>query len=163
MTESTRLRAGDTAPAFTLTDHDGNQVSLSDFAGKKVVLYTYPRAFTPGCTTEACDFRDSEARISATGYEVLALSADPVAKLADFKQEYALPFRLLSDPGHKVQTAYGAYGEKQNYGKIVVGSIRSTFLIDEEGKIIDALYNVRAKGHVERVLKLLENSSNRPR
>ncbi len=156
MTEPIRLQAGDTAPAFTLTDQDGNKVSLSDFAGKRVVLYTYPRAFTPGCTTEACDFRDSEARITAAGYEVLALSADPVTKLADFKQEYELPFRLLSDPGHEVQATYGAYGEKKNYGKTVIGSIRSTFLIDEEGKIIEALYNVRAKGHVDRVLKLLE-------
>lgn len=156
MTEPIRLQAGDSAPAFTLTDQDGNTVSLSHFAGKKVVLYTYPRAFTPGCTTEACDFRDSEARITAAGYEVLALSADPVTKLAEFKQEYELPFRLLSDPGHEVQAAYGAYGEKKNYGKTVIGSIRSTFLIDEEGKIIEALYNVRAKGHVDRVLKLLE-------
>ena len=156
MTEPIRLQAGDTAPAFTLTDQDGNTVSLSDFAGKRVVLYTYPRAFTPGCTTEACDFRDSEARITAAGYEVLALSTDPATKLADFKQEYELPFRLLSDPGHEVQAAYGAYGEKKNYGKTVIGSIRSTFLIDEEGKIFEALYNVRAKGHVDRVLKLLE-------
>ncbi|SJM54522.1 thioredoxin-dependent thiol peroxidase [Gulosibacter sp. 10] len=156
MTENIRLQPGDAAPAFTLEDQSGEQVSLADFAGRKVVLYTYPKAFTPGCTTEACDFRDSDARITAAGYAVLAISADPVAKLAEFKESEGLPFTLLSDPGHEVQTAYGAYGEKQNYGRTVVGAIRSTFLIDEEGRIIEALYNVRAKGHVDRILKKLE-------
>lgn len=150
-----RLQAGDTAPAFTLTDQDGNEVSLADFAGKKVVLYTYPQAFTPGCTTEACDFRDSDARITAAGFTVLAVSSDPVEKLARFKAEEQLPFTLLSDPDNAVQTAYAAYGEKQNYGRTYVGSIRSTFLIDEEGKIIEALYNVKATGHVDRILKKL--------
>ncbi|QUY62606.1 thioredoxin-dependent thiol peroxidase [Gulosibacter molinativorax] len=154
-TEPKRLEAGDTAPAFTLTDQSGNEVSLSDYAGQKVVLYTYPQAFTPGCTTEACDFRDSEARLTAAGYVVLAVSSDPVEKLARFKEEEHLPFTLLSDPDHEVQTAYAAYGEKQNYGRTYIGSIRSTFLIDEEGKIIEALYNVKATGHVDRVLKKL--------
>lgn len=151
-----RLETGDTAPAFTLTDQSGNEVSLSDYAGKKVVLYTYPQAFTPGCTKEACDFRDSEARVTAAGYVVLAVSSDPVEKLARFKDEEQLPFTLLSDPDKSVQTAYAAYGEKKNYGRTYIGSIRSTFLIDEEGRVIEALYNVKATGHVDRILKKLE-------
>lgn len=159
MSETTtpdRLQAGDRAPAFTLTDQSGNEVSLSDFRGQKVVLYTYPQAFTPGCTKEACDFRDSEARIQAAGYTVLAVSSDPIEKLARFKNEQQLPFTLLSDPDDSVQTAYAAYGEKQNYGRTYVGSIRSTFLINEQGEIIEALYNVKATGHVDRILKKLE-------
>lgn len=154
--ESIRLEPGQTAPDFTLTDEAGNSVSLSDYRGKRVVLYTYPKAFTPGCTTEACDFRDADARLVAAGYTVLALSADSVEKLAKFKQEYALPFTLLSDPDRAVQQAYGAYGEKNNYGRKVVGAIRSTFIIDENGTLIDARYNVKATGHVDRILKQLE-------
>lgn len=154
--ESIRLEPGQTAPDFTLTDEVGNSVSLSDYRGKRVVLYTYPKAFTPGCTTEACDFRDADARLVAAGYTVLALSADSVEKLAKFKQEYELPFTLLSDPDRAVQQAYGAYGEKNNYGRKVVGAIRSTFIIDENGTLIDARYNVKATGHVDRVLKQLE-------
>ena len=154
--ESIRLEPGQAAPDFTLTDEAGNSVSLSDYRGKRVVLYTYPKAFTPGCTTEACDFRDAEARLVAAGYTVLALSADSVEKLAKFKQEYELPFTLLSDPDRAVQQAYGAYGEKNNYGRKVVGAIRSTFIIDENGTLIDARYNVKATGHVDRILKQLE-------
>lgn len=154
--ESIRLEPGQTAPDFTLTDEAGNSVSLSDYRGKRVVLYTYPKAFTPGCTTEACDFRDADARLVAAGYTVLALSADSVEKLAKFKQEYELPFTLLSDPDRAVQQAYGAYGEKNNYGRKVVGTIRSTFIIDENGTLIDARYNVKATGHVDRILKQLE-------
>ena len=154
--ESIRLEPGQTAPDFTLTDEAGNSVSLSDYRGKCVVLYTYPKAFTPGCTTEACDFRDADARLVAAGYTVLALSADSVEKLAKFKQEYELPFTLLSDPDRAVQQAYGAYGEKNNYGRKVVGAIRSTFIIDENGTLIDARYNVKATGHVDRILKQLE-------
>lgn len=154
--ESIRLEPGQTAPDFTLTDETGNSVSLSDYRGKRVVLYTYPKAFTPGCTTEACDFRDADARLVAAGYTVLALSADSVEKLAKFKQEYELPFTLLSDPDRAVQQAYGAYGEKNNYGRKVVGAIRSTFIIDENGTLIDARYNVKATGHVDRILKQLE-------
>lgn len=138
-------------------DERGQELSLSDLRGQKIVLYTYPKAFTPGCTTEACDFRDAEARLVAAGYRVIAVSADPVEKLASFKQDHALPFTLLSDPDHAMQTAYGAYGEKNNYGRKVVGSIRSTFLIDEDGTIIEALYNVRATGHVDRILRTLES------
>lgn len=154
--ESIRLEPGQTAPDFTLTDEAGNSVSLSDYRGKRVVLYTYPKAFTPGCTTEACDFRDADARLVAAGYTVLALSADSVETLAKFKQEYELPFTLLSDPDRAVQQAYGAYGEKNNYGRKVVGAIRSTFIIDENGTLIDARYNVKATGHVDRILKQLE-------
>lgn len=154
--ESIRLEPGQTAPDFTLTDEAGNSVSLSDYRGKRVVLYTYPKAFTPGCTTEACDFRDADARLVAAGYTVLALSADSVEKLAKFKQEYELPFTLLSDPDRAVQQEYGAYGEKNNYGRKVVGAIRSTFIIDENGTLIDARYNVKATGHVDRILKQLE-------
>ena len=154
--ESIRLEPGQTAPDFTLTDEAGNSVSLSDYRGKRVVLYTYPKAFTPGCTTEACDFRDADARLVAAGYTVLALSADSVEKLAKFKQEYELPFTLLSDPDRAVQQTYGAYGEKNNYGRKVVGAIRSTFIIDENGTLIDARYNVKATGHVDRILKQLE-------
>ncbi|RRJ88332.1 thioredoxin-dependent thiol peroxidase [Gulosibacter macacae] len=150
-----RLVAGDLAPKFTLQNQDGDKVSLTDFRGRKVVLFTYPQAFTPGCTKEACDFRDSEARLTAAGYTVLAVSADPVEKLARFKEEYDLPYELLSDPDHKVQQQYAAFGEKQNYGRTYVGAIRSTFLIDEKGRIIEPLYNVRATGHVDRILKKL--------
>lgn len=160
MTDATnaRLTVGDTAPEFSLLNQDGERVSLADLRGQKIVLYTYPKAFTPGCTTEACDFRDADARLVAAGYTVLALSADAPEKLASFKADYELPFTLLSDPGHEVQAAYGAYGEKKNYGRVVVGSIRSTFLIDEQGKIIEALYNVKATGHVDRVLRKLESA-----
>ncbi|MGO1545357.1 MAG: thioredoxin-dependent thiol peroxidase [Gulosibacter sp.] len=153
--ETARLQPGDTAPSFTLENQDGEKVSLADYAGQQVVLYTYPQAFTPGCTKEACDFRDSEARLTAAGYTVLAVSSDPIEKLKRFKDEEQLPFTLLSDPDHKVQEAYAAYGEKQNYGRTYVGAIRSTFLIDGDGKIIEALYNVKATGHVDRVLKKL--------
>lgn len=160
MSESTppRLEAGQPAPEFTLRDESGTEVSLSDFRGSRVVLYTYPKAFTPGCTTEACDFRDADERITAAGYTVLAVSSDPVEKLASFKADYDLPFTLLSDPDHKVQTAYGAYGEKNNYGRKVTGAIRSTFIIDENGTLLDAKYNVRATGHVDRILSTLTES-----
>lgn len=158
MTEPIRLQPGDDFPEFTLSDQDGKQVSPSDFRGSKLVVYTFPQAFTPGCTQEACDFRDSDARLTAAGYKVLALSADSVDKLAKFKTEYELPYTLLSDPGHEVQTRLAAYGEKNNYGRIVEGAIRSTFLVDEDGKVIEALYNVKATGHVDRILKKLGDS-----
>ena len=152
-----RLVAGQKAPEFTLRDQDGNNVSLSDFRGSKVVLFTYPEALTPGCTTEACDFRDNEQRLVAAGYKVIGVSSDEPEKQTRFREQYNLPFPLLSDTDHAVQTAYGAYGERNKYGKISVGAIRSTFLIDEEGTLIDAMYNVRATGHVDRVLKALAN------
>ena len=155
MTDAARLSPGDAAPDFTLENQAGERVSLRGFRGRKVVLSTYPQAFTPGCTKEACDFRDAEERILAAGYGIVAISADPVEKLARFAAEHELPYPLLSDPDHAVQTAYAAYGEKKNYGRVYQGAIRSTFLIDEEGRIIDALYNVKATGHVDRVLKRL--------
>lgn len=159
VTEANRLQPGDEFPEFTLQDQDGKQVSPSDFRGSKVVIFTFPQAFTPGCTQEACDFRDSEARLVGAGYQVLSISADSVDKLADFKSEYSLPYTLLSDPGHEVQTKLAAFGEKNNYGRVVEGAIRSTFVIDESGKVIDALYNVKATGHVDRVLKKLETAN----
>jgi len=144
------LTDGDTAPDFSLTADDGSTVSLGDF--DKVVVYFYPKAFTPGCTTESCDFRDHHGTFEAQGYAVVGVSPDPAAKLADFRVEYDLPFRLLSDPDHAVAEAYGAWGTKKNYGKEYEGLIRSTFVIDG-GTITTAMTNVRAKGHVERMVR----------
>jgi peroxiredoxin Q/BCP len=143
-----RLEVGQAAPAFTLPDQNGNDVSLSDFAGKKVILYFYPAAMTPGCTKQACDFRDSLASLTAAGYVVLGVSKDATAKLKKFEAHDALTFPLLSDPELTVHNAYAAYGEKSMYGKTVQGVIRSTFVIDEAGKISLPLYNVKATGHV---------------
>jgi peroxiredoxin Q/BCP len=143
-----RLEVGQAAPAFTLPDQNGNAVSLSAFAGKKVILYFYPAAMTPGCTKQACDFRDSLASLTAAGYVVLGVSKDAPAKLKKFEANDALTFPLLSDPGLTVHNAYAAFGEKSMYGKTVQGVIRSTFVIDEQGKISLPLYNVKATGHV---------------
>lgn len=145
---STRLSAGDTAPAFTLPNQIDKSISLSDFAGKKVILYFYPAAMTPGCTKQACDFRDSLASLQAAGYVVLGVSKDTPAKLKKFEERDSLTFDLLSDPELGVHKAYDTYGEKMMYGKTVQGVIRSTFVIDEAGKIELALYNVKATGHV---------------
>lgn len=153
---TTRLEAGQTAPAFTLPDQNGNSVSLSDYAGKKVILYFYPAASTPGCTKQACDFRDSLASLAASGYVVLGISKDAPAKLKKFETTESLTFPLLSDPELTVHNAYGTYGEKSMYGKTVMGVIRSTFVIDESGKIELALYNVKATGHVEKLIKILD-------
>ena len=151
MPETPRLSAGDTAPAFTLPDSNGKPVSLSDFLGRKVVLYVYPAASTPGCTTQACDFRDNLSSLRAAGYEVIGLSPDKPEKLAKFRDAEGLTFPLLSDPSREVLTAYGAYGEKQLYGKTVVGVIRSTFVLDEQGAVTTASYAVKAKGHVAKL------------
>jgi thioredoxin-dependent peroxiredoxin len=148
---TTRLEPGDDAPDFTLQDDDGKPVSLGDFAGRKLVLYVYPAAMTPGCTKQACDFRDSLASLTSAGYAVVGLSPDPPAKLAKFRERDALTFPLLSDPDKQVLTAYGAFGEKTTYGKTVTGVIRSTFVIGESGKIEIAQYNVRATGHVAKL------------
>ena len=145
---TTRLEVGAKAPAFTALDQNGASVSLSDFAGKKVILYFYPAAMTPGCTTQACDFTDSLASLTAAGYVVLGVSKDSVAKLKKFEEHDSITFPLLSDPELTVHNAYGVYGEKSMYGKTVMGVIRSTFVIDEKGVIELALYNVKATGHV---------------
>jgi peroxiredoxin Q/BCP len=154
--ETPRLTAGDAAPAFTLPDADGTPVSLSDLRGRKVVLYVYPAASTPGCTTQACDFRDNLQGFVDAGYAVIGLSPDKPEKLARFRDAEGLTFPLLSDPGKDVLTAYGAYGEKQLYGKTVVGVIRSTFILDEEGTVTNASYAVKAKGHVAKLRRDLD-------
>ena len=146
-----RLAPGDTAPAFTLTDDTGAEVSLSDFAGQKVIVYFYPAAMTPGCTKQACDFSDNIASLRGSGYEVLGISPDKPEKLAKFREKDALTIRLLSDPDKATMTAYGAFGEKKLYGKVVQGVIRSTFVVDEEGRIEAAQYNVKATGHVAKL------------
>jgi len=146
-----RLEPGDEAPDFTLPDADGKQVSLSSLRGQQVIVYFYPAAMTPGCTKEACDFRDSIQSLAASGVTVLGISPDAPAKLAKFRDRDSLNFPLLSDPGHEVEKAYGAYGEKVLYGKKSVGVIRSTFVVDPDGKIARAYYNVKATGHVARL------------
>ena len=151
MTEYSKLEPGDTAPAFTLPDADGNDVSLADYAGKKVIVYFYPAASTPGCTKQACDFRDSLAELNGEGLEVVGISPDKPAKLAKFRDKEELTFPLLSDEAKTTLQAWGAFGEKKNYGKVYEGVIRSTFLVDEAGKIEVAQYNVRATGHVAKL------------
>jgi peroxiredoxin Q/BCP len=145
------LEPGAPAPDFTLDDQDGSPVSLKDLRGSRVIVYFYPAAMTPGCTTEACDFRDSLASLQGAGYVVLGVSPDEPAKLREFRERDALTYPLLSDPDHAVHEAYGAWGEKTMYGKTVVGVIRSTFVIGEDGAIVQALYNVKATGHVARL------------
>lgn len=150
---TTRLQVGDHAPAFTLLDDRGEPVSLSDFAGQQVIVYFYPAAMTPGCTTQACDFSDSLDALASAGYAVLGISPDTPAKLAKFRERDGLTIRLLSDPDKATLTAYGAFGEKTMYGKKVTGVIRSTFVVDEQGQIADARYNVKATGHVAKLRK----------
>ena len=147
-----RLVPGDPAPDFTLPDADGHPVSLSSFRGQRVIVYFYPAALTPGCTKEACDFRDNLTGLNADGITVLGISPDQPSKLAKFRDKEGLTFPLLSDPDHSVLEAYGAYGEKVLYGKKTVGVIRSTFVIDQEGAIEKAMYGVKATGHVARLL-----------
>lgn len=156
MTEQKRLAAGDKAPDFTLNDSEGNAVTLSGFRGKSVIVYFYPRAATPGCTKQACDFTENLALLNDAGYQVLGISPDTEAKLAKFASDEKLTFPLLSDPDKTVLTEWGAYGEKKNYGKIVQGVIRSTFVVDAEGMLSHAMYNVRATGHVAKLIKDLE-------
>ena len=150
-----RLAPGDAAPDFTLPDADGNDVSLSSLRGRRVIIYFYPAAMTPGCTTQACDFRDSLASLAAAGIAVLGISPDSPAKLAKFRDRDGLNFPLLSDPKREVLEAYGAYGEKMLYGKKSVGVIRSTFVVGPDGKIEQAQYGVKATGHVARLRKEL--------
>jgi len=147
----TRLAPGDTAPDFTLTSDTEEQVSLSDLRGRKVIVYFYPAAMTPGCTKQACDFTDSLESLKGAGYEVLGVSPDKPAKLAKFRERDGLTLTLLSDPDKVVLGQYGAFGEKKLYGKTVQGVIRSTFVVDEEGKVELAQYNVKATGHVAKL------------
>jgi peroxiredoxin Q/BCP len=156
MTETARLSAGDAAPEFSLPTDNGDRLTLKDLRGRKVILYAYPAAMTPGCTTQACDFRDSLASLQAEGYEVVGISPDAPAKLAKFRERDAITFPLVSDEDKSVLTAYGAFGEKQNYGRTVMGVIRSTFVIDENGVIEKALYNVKATGHVAKLRRDLK-------
>jgi thioredoxin-dependent peroxiredoxin len=146
-----RLAAGDTAPDFTLTSDTGSQVALSGLRGRKVIVYFYPAAMTPGCTKQACDFTDSIDSLKAAGYEVIGVSKDKPAKLAKFRERDGLTITLASDEDLSVHKAYDAYGEKKLYGKVVEGVIRSTFVVDEEGKIEVAQYNVKATGHVAKL------------
>jgi peroxiredoxin Q/BCP len=148
-----RLSPGDTAPEFTLTDDRGEQVALSDFLGRKVIVYFYPAAMTPGCTKQACDFSDSLESLRGAGYEVLGISPDSPAKLAKFREKEGLTITLLSDPDKAVMQEYAAFGEKKLYGKVVEGVIRSTVVVDEDGKVFLAQYNVKATGHVAKLRK----------
>ncbi|MBC2681047.1 thioredoxin-dependent thiol peroxidase [Corynebacterium anserum] len=148
-----RLEEGVAAPDFTLVNADGEKVSLADFKRKKVIIYFYPKADTPGCTTEACDFRDSLTQLNGQDIAVVGISPDQPEALKKFSDKYELTFPLLSDADKTVMKAYGAFGEKKNYGKVVQGVIRSTFLVDEEGTIALAKYNVKATGHVARIIK----------
>ncbi|MEV7604832.1 thioredoxin-dependent thiol peroxidase [Paenarthrobacter sp. NPDC089322] len=151
-----RLIPGDAAPDFTLQDKSGNDVSLSDFRGRKTIVYFYPAASTPGCTKQACDFRDNLASLQAAGYDILGVSPDPVKALARFAEEEQLTFPLLSDEDHSVAEAYGAWGEKKNYGRTYMGLIRSTIVVDPDGKVQLAQYNVRATGHVAKLRRDLK-------
>jgi peroxiredoxin Q/BCP len=148
---SERLSPGDTAPDFTLTDDKGAQVSLSDLRGTKVIVYFYPAAMTPGCTTQACDFSDNINTLHGAGYEVLGISPDKPEKLAKFRERDGLTIPLLSDADKSVMNAYGAFGEKKLYGKTVEGVLRSTVVVDEDGKVSNAWYNVKATGHVAKL------------
>ena len=143
-----KLQPGTPAPEFTLPDAEGRPVSLADYRGKNVIVYFYPKAATPGCTTEACDFRDSLASLQGSGYEVLGISPDGPEALAHFTGDYALTFPLLADQDHAVALAYGAWGEKLVRGEITEGLVRSTVVLDSEGKVKLAQYQVKAEGHV---------------
>jgi thioredoxin-dependent peroxiredoxin len=149
--QTDRLERGDQAPDFTLDSDTGEQVALSDLRGRKVIVYFYPAAMTPGCTKQACDFTDSLESLRGAGYEVLGISPDKPAKLAKFRDRDALTITLLSDPEKSAMKAYGAFGEKKLYGKVVEGVIRSTFVVDENGRIELAQYNVKATGHVAKL------------
>jgi peroxiredoxin Q/BCP len=148
-----RLSPGDTAPDFTLPDDQGNEVSLAGLRGRKVIVYFYPAAMTPGCTKQACDFTESLDSLQAQGFEVLGISPDKPEKLARFRDRDALTITLLSDADRAVMTSYGAFGEKKLYGKVVQGVIRSTIVVDETGAVELAQYNVKATGHVAKLRK----------
>ena len=147
-----RLETGQPAPPFSGVDHDGNEVNSDDYAGRRLVVYFYPNAFTPGCTTESCDFRDRYQTFADAGYEIVGVSPNEPDELARFRAEYDLPFPLISDPNHSIADAYGAWGIKKNYGREYEGLIRSTIVIDGDGTIEHAWYNVKATGHAQRVV-----------
>jgi peroxiredoxin Q/BCP len=151
VSQQDRLSPGDVAPDFTLTDDHGDSVTLSELRGRKVIVYFYPAAMTPGCTKQACDFTDSLSSLQAAGYEVLGISPDKPEKLAKFRERDTLTISLLSDPDKDVMREYGAFGTKMMYGKEVQGVIRSTIVVDEDGKVEVAQYNVRATGHVAKL------------
>ena len=151
LADMARLSPGDRAPDFTLPDADGTAVSLHDFKGSKVVVYFYPAAMTPGCTKQACDFRDNLSSLKSAGYAVLGISPDKPEKLAKFREHDSVNFPLLSDTSKATLESYGAYGEKTMYGKTVTGVIRSTFVVDEDGTVQLAQYNVKATGHVAKL------------
>lgn len=155
MTSTSTLEVSEPAPDWSLRDAQGSTVSLSDYEGHKLVIYFYPAAMTPGCTTQACDFRDNQALFTEHGYAVVGISPDAPSKLATFVEQEALPFPLLSDPSKDVLRAYGAYGEKKLYGKTVVGVIRSTVVLDEKHTVVMAKHNVKAAGHVASLAKAL--------
>ena len=159
MPQTPRLEVGDKAPAFSLPDADGNTVKLSDYKGRRVIVYFYPAASTPGCTKQACDFRDSLSELNGAGLDVVGISPDKPAKLAKFRDDQKLTFPLLSDPDRKVLTAWGAYGEKTMYGKTVLGVIRSTFVVDEKGKIAEAQYNVKAAHTTTKIQKIIAQAA----
>jgi peroxiredoxin len=152
---SKRLQPGDEAPGFTLPTPDGDELSLESLRGGKVVLYFYPAAMTPGCTTEACDFRDNLGSLRSVGYTVLGVSPDDPEKLAQFREQEALTFPLLADPDHAVCETYGAWGDKSVNGRTVTGVIRSTFVLDEQGRVETAMYDVQARGHVAELRQVL--------
>ena len=149
----TRLSPGDTAPDFTLTDDRGESVSLADLRGRRTILYVYPAALTPGCTTQACDFTDNLESLAGQGYAVVGVSPDSPEKLARFREKEGLTITLLSDPDKAMLRQWGAFGEKKLYGKVVEGVIRSTFVLDEDGVVTHAWYNVKASGHVAKVMR----------
>ena len=155
-TSPRRLAPGDAAPDFSLPDSDGGTTSLADFRGRRTVLYFYPQADTPACTQQACDFRDSLESLGAAGYAVAGISPDPARAVVKFAAEQGLGFPLLADERHAVADLYGTWGEKKNYGRVYDGLIRSTFVLDEEGRILLAQYNVRAKGHVAKLRRDLK-------
>jgi peroxiredoxin Q/BCP len=159
MPPTPRLEVGDKAPAFSLPDADGKTVKLSDFKGRKVIVYFYPAASTPGCTKQACDFRDSLAQLNEAGLDVIGISPDKPEKLAKFRDAEGLTFPLLSDPDRSVLTAWGTFGEKTMYGKTVQGVIRSTFVVDEKGKIEVAQYNVKATHTATNIQKIIKQVS----
>ena len=154
-TAPVRLSPGDPAPAFTLPDADGRQVSLADYRGRRVIVYCYPAALTPGCTTQAVDFTAAAGDLAEAGLDIIGISPDEPEKLQKFREQESLGITLVSDPDKSVLKAYGAYGPKKLYGKEVVGVIRSTFIVDAEGRIESAAYNVKATGHVAKLRREL--------